>query len=113
MWVSTLTTNPITVLPTSAVALVPSMIDFLLVLAAVVSRVEAMKPGPAQRGVRAYRGSGRNAVREAYLRRNRSLQPALPLKMGEAGNNLAEVKLPSGHTEIELGFTSHVRASPL
>ena len=42
MWLSTLTTNPITVLPTSAVALVPSVMRSLLVLAALVPCVEAL-----------------------------------------------------------------------
>ena len=42
VWLSTLTTNPITVLPTSAVALVPSVMRSLLVLAALVPCVEAL-----------------------------------------------------------------------
>ena len=42
VWLSTLTTNPITVLPTSAVALVPSVMRSLLVLAARVPCVEAL-----------------------------------------------------------------------
>lgn len=42
VWLSTLTTNPITVLPTSAVAVVPSVMRSLLVLAALVHRVEAL-----------------------------------------------------------------------
>ena len=50
---------------------------------------------------------------KACLRGNRSLQPALPLKMAEVQNDPAEIKLPPGSPGIELGFTSHVRASPL
>ena len=36
-----------------------------------------------------------------------------PRKMAEVQNDPAEIKLPPGSPGIELGFTSHVRASPL
>ena len=85
------------------------MMILLLVLAVVVSHVEALRLIPAHPRARAGRGSGRKAC----LRGNRSLQPALPPNMAEVQNDPAEIKLPPGSPGIELGFTSHVRASPL
>jgi len=86
------------------------MMILLLVIAAVVSPVEALRPYPAGPRTRAGRESGRNAC----LPRSRSPQRALPLKMAEVQNDHpAQIKLPRGSPVVELGFTSHVRASPL
>ena len=77
-----------------------------LVIAAVVSPVEALRLTPAHFRARVGRGYGRKAC-------HRSLQPASPLKMAEVQNDPAVIKLPPGSPGVELGFTSHVRASPL